>query len=70
MKKLWVKPAQNLPRFAEAIAETHCVLDRFKQDLDSPTTEDEASAMRIYILRKIQYFFKGEILFLFLSACS
>ena len=24
------KPAQNLPRFAEAIAETHCVLDRFK----------------------------------------
>ena len=60
----------ELPRFAEVIAEARCVLDRFKEDPDSPTTEDEASAMRIYILRKIQYFFKGEILFLFLSACS
>lgn len=55
----------ELPRFAEAIAEARCVLDRFKEDPDSPTTEDEASAMRIYILRKYNISSKVRFCFYF-----
>ena len=57
----------ELPRFAEAIAEARCVLDRFKEDPDSPTTEDEASAMRIYILRK--YNISSKVRFCFIFKC-
>ena len=55
----------ELPRFAEAIAEACCILDRFKEDPDSPTTEDEASAMRIYILRKYNISSKVRFCFYF-----
>ena len=55
----------ELPCFAEAIAEACCVLDRFKEDPDSPTTEDEASTMRIYILRKYNISSKVRFCFYF-----
>ena len=52
----------ELPCFAEAIGEARC---RFKEDPDSPTTEDEASAMRIYILRKYNISSKVRFCFYF-----